>query len=246
VIESVIYQIFQLEMGFWSDDREKGLQYRFDPRFWLKCERLLRSSSKFPELPDASSSPVLGIPMAMYKMMLMIRRLWTMHPRPPDFYKSLSQLEIELESWKQAESLESQNEQSTASSQPPLLAPSNTIVGHATIIMVTCASLLLNQLHSQSSGFPVAPANNKRGRDVEKLMAILRYRKGDQRWASCHVATYPVYVAGYFTRSEEETDLVRGDMQQRFENLHWGQVSRYWEDLETVWRTRTRKIATAH
>jgi hypothetical protein len=28
-------------------------------------------------------------------------------------------------------------------------------------------------------------------------------------------------------------------MQQRFENLHWRQVSRYWEDLETVWRTRT-------
>lgn len=246
VVESVVYQIFQLEMGFWSDDRDKGLSYRFDPRFWLKCERLLRSSSKFPELPDASSSPVLGIPMAVYKMMLMIRRLWTMDPRPPDFYKSLCQLEIELDSWKQVESLRSQNEQSTASCQPPLLAPSDTIVGHATTIMVTCASLLMNQLRSQPSGFPVALANDECGRDVETLMFILRYRKGDQRWASCYVGTYPVYVAGYFMRSEEEIDLVRADMQQRFVNLHWGQVSRYWEDLETVWRSRTRKMSTAH
>jgi hypothetical protein len=246
MVESVIYQIFQLEMGFWSDDREKCLPYQFDPRFWLKCENLLRSSSKFPELPDASSSPVLGIPMAIYKLMLMIRRLWTMDPRPPDFYILLSQLEIELDSWKQAESLEPQNEKSTATCQPPLLAPSNTIVGHATMIMVICASLVLNQLRSQPSGCLVAPVNDECGGQVERMMSILRYRKGDQRWTSCHVATYPVYVAGYFTRSKEEIDLVRADMQQRFENLHWGQVSRYWEDLETIWRMRSRRIPKAN
>jgi hypothetical protein len=238
-VESVLYQIFQLEMGFWSDDRETGPTYQFDARFWLKCEHLLRSSPKFPELPDASFSPVLGIPITAYKMMLMIRRLWTMDPRPPDFYKSLSRLETELDSWKQPDSLEPRSEMPISSCESPIPTPSDTIVGDATTIMVICASLLLSQLRSQPSGCPVAPVNDEGGEQVNRMMSILRVRKGDQRWASCYVGTYPIYVAGYFTRSEEEIDLVRADMQQRFENLHWRQVSRYWEDLETVWRTRT-------
>lgn len=169
-----------------------------------------------------------------------------MNPRPPDFYKSLSRLEAELDSWKQSDSLERRSEMSKLSCQSLIPKPSDTIVGHATTIMVTCASLLLNQLRSQPSGCPVVPANDECGEQVDRMMSILRYRKGDQRWVSCYVGTYPVYVAGYFTRSEEEIDLVRGDMQQRFENLHWGQVSRYWGDLETVWKMRTRKISTAH
>jgi hypothetical protein len=53
-------------------------------------------------------------------------------------------------------------------------------------------------------------------------------------------------VAGYFMRSEEEIGLVRAEMQQRFENLHWGQVSRYWEDLETVWRTTPKNFSSVH
>lgn len=66
VLESVIYQVFQLEMGFWSNSPGKDRAYHFDPRFWLKCERLLRSSSTSPGLVDASISPVLGIPMSVY------------------------------------------------------------------------------------------------------------------------------------------------------------------------------------
>ena len=127
-----------------------------------------------------------------------------------------------------------------------MLAPSHTIVGHATAIMVICASLLLNQLRGQPLGSPVAPADEKLGGQVDRIVSILRSRRGDHRWTSCHVGTYPIYVAGYFMRSEEEIWLVRAEMQQRFENLHWGQVSRYWEDLETVWRTTPRGTLTVY
>ena len=100
--------------------------------------------------------------------------------------------------------------------------------------MVTCASLLLHQLRSQTPKVPGVPTNEEYGGHIDKIASILRSRKGDSRWTSCHVGTYPIYVAGYFMRSEEEIGLVRAEMQQRYENLHWGQVSRYWEDLETV------------
>jgi hypothetical protein len=112
--------------------------------------------------------------------------------------------------------------------------------------MVNCASLLLDQLRGQPLAFPVAPANEKYDGKLNEIVSILRSRKGDRHWTSCHVGTYPVYVAGYFMRCEEEIDLVRTEMQQRFENLHWGQVSRYWNDLETVWRTTTRNVSTVH
>ena len=246
VVESVIYQIFQLEMGFWSDNAGKNPAYQSDPRFWLKCERLLRGSSTCPGLPDASTSPVLGIPMAIYKLMLMIRRLWIMDSRPSGFYNSLNQLGTELGKWTQYELLDTKNEDTLVSCQSPMLAPSHTIVGHATTIMVICASLLLNQLRGQLPGFPVAPANEECGGQADRIVSILRFRKGDHRWTSCHVGTYPIYVAGYFMRSEEEIGLVRVEMQQRFENLHWGQVSRYWEDLETVWRTTPRNFSSVH
>lgn len=246
VVESVIYQIFQLEMGFWSNSPGKDLAYHFDPRFWLKCERLLRGSSTSPEKVDASISPVLGIPMSVYKMMLMIRRLWIMDHRPPDFYDSLNQLEAELSTWTQSELLQCEDKKSIVSCQSPTLAPSHTISGHATTIMVSCASLLLDQLRGQPLAFPVAPANERYDRQINKIVSILRSRKGDHHWTSCHVGTYPVYVAGYFMRCEEEIDLVRTEMQQRYENLHWGQVSRYWNDLETVWRTTTRNVSTVH
>ena len=86
-------------MGFWSDSSGKDVAYQSDPKFWLKCERLLCGSSTFPQLSDASRSPVLGIPMAIYKLMLMIRRLWIMYPRPSGFYNSLDRLETELGRW---------------------------------------------------------------------------------------------------------------------------------------------------
>jgi hypothetical protein len=246
VVESVLYQIFQLEMGFWSDVTGKGLAYQFDPRFWLKCEGLLRGSSTTPGPIDASTSPVLGIPMAIYKFMLMIRRLWIIDPRPPEFTNSLKQVETELASWKRYELLESENDNSLASCQSPMPASSHSLVGHATLIMVTCASLLLHQIRGQAHNPPSPPDDEEGGKMVDRIISILRSRKGDHQWTSCHVATYPIYVAGYFMRSEEEISLVRAEMQQRFEDLHWRQVSRFWEDLESVWRTTTRSNLIAH
>jgi hypothetical protein len=247
VVESVIYHIFQIEMGFWSDIPGKGLAYQFDPAFWLKCEGLLRGSSKSPELPDPSTSPVLGIPMALYKLMLIVKRLWTMNPKSRSFETSLSQVETELDVWDRSGLLASEDEKSLAICQSPVLASSHSIVGHATTIMAICASLLVHQLRRQPHCIrvPIAPAGDECGEQVDKIITILRSRKGDHQWTSCHVSTYPVYVAGYFMRSEEEIGLVRAEMQQRFEDLHWRQVSRYWDDLETVWGTRSRSTSTA-
>lgn len=243
-VESVIYHIFQLEMGFWSDVPRKRPSYQFNPRFWLKCEGLLRGSSGSPELPDASSSPVLGIPMAVYKLMLMIKRLWSMAPKPPDFHDTLSQLETELDSWKRSGYFEPENENLSANCNSSMLASSHSIVGHATTIMVICASLLAHQLRGQPHSVPSAPTDEDCSGQIDKIISILRSRQGDHQWTSCHVGTYPIYVAGYFMRSEEEVGLLRAEMQQRFEDLHWGQVCRYWEDLETVWRTRSRITST--
>lgn len=169
-----------------------------------------------------------------------------MDPRPSGFYNSLNQLETELGRWTQYELLNAKNEDTLVSCQSSMPAPSHTIVAHATTIMVICASLLLNQLRGQPPGSPVAPENDECGGQVDRIVSILRSRKGDHQWISCHVGNYPIYVAGYFMRPEEGIGLVRAEMQQRFENLYWEKVSRYWEDLETVWRMISRNIPMVH
>jgi len=247
LVESVIYQIFQVEMGYWSDGASNRLPHQFDPGFWLRCEHFLHGSSGSPELCDASISPVLGIPMAVYKLMLIIRRLWTMDPKSRPFEISLSQVENELSAWQRFELLAANSDESSASRKSSMIAPPLSIVGHATRITVICASLLVHHLRTQPRDLrvPVPPTDKECDKQVDSITAILRSRKGDHQWTSCHVGTYPVYVAGYFMRSEEEVTLVRAEMQQRFEDLHWGQVSRYWEDLETVWRMRSQSMPAA-
>jgi hypothetical protein len=246
LVESVIYQIFQVEMGYWSDGPGKGLAHQFDPGFWSGCERFLHGLSVSPESHDASISPVLGIPMVIYKLMLIIRRLWTMNPKSRDFEVFLSQVENQLSAWEGCELPAANSIESLFSRQPSMNEPSHSIVGHSTTIMVICASLLVHHLRTQPHSLRVpVPPDKECDKQVDKITAILRSRKGHHQWTSCHVGTYPVYVAGYLMRSEEEIMLVRAEMQQRFEDLHWRQVSRYWEDLETVWKTRSQSSPTA-
>ncbi|KAJ1323758.1 RNA polymerase II-specific transcription factor-like protein [Microdochium nivale] len=67
-VESVIYQMFIGAAGLWSDHGCPG--YEFDMAFWIQAEVLLDTSTLYPGKPSSTNSPVLGIPVACFRLAL--------------------------------------------------------------------------------------------------------------------------------------------------------------------------------
>lgn len=88
-----MYQIFLVTTGSWSDPTEVD-NYHFDAEFWLQAEHLLGRSTLFPGRPISFNSPVLGIPLPLYRLVLSIQHLFR-HPlrRDPE---TLAQIRSEL------------------------------------------------------------------------------------------------------------------------------------------------------
>src|ERR1700712_2090611 len=72
-VESVLYQIFLVTMGSWSHPAQ--LDYQFDAGFWLRAENVLAQSMLFPGPSILTNSPVLGVPLAIFKLVLSIKQL---------------------------------------------------------------------------------------------------------------------------------------------------------------------------
>jgi len=109
----------------------------------------------------------------------------------------------------------------------------------ATALFVIGASLLVSQLPGSIKGAIPLPFVIDDSRLLQ-AKSILKRRAGDQRWGRSHLPNYPLYVLGFFMRSDEDIALVRRDMQQRLQQMAWSMIDRFWRDLESVWSTRPK------
>ena len=225
-VESVMYQIFLVSTGLWTGDPTHA-NYRYDPHFWLQCEALLARSTLFPGQPAASNSPVLGVPCALFKLILSIKQLLS----SPLLYDedTVKHLKSEVAYWEAALTL--QNEQAKRD---------RTICDDATLLYILIASLLCEQLSTSRellfTGLP-QPASSPSWQ-LQALAEILQRRHMDDEWGRCFVANWPVYTAGFFVTDLHHIGLVREDLSGRWARSNFAQVARYKNDLETTWTQR--------
>ncbi|KAJ9640173.1 hypothetical protein H2204_003398 [Knufia peltigerae] len=230
-VESVLYQIFLVTTGSWSNPVE--LDTRFDAKFWTQAEKLLSRSTLFPNRSMSFNSPVLGIPFSLFKLALSIRRLYQ-DPVGPDV-QTLDEHKAELEYWECA-LLCDQDLDEIGVDEEPNCAPQ--IYKDAAFLYILNASMLLEQLVQghDSSGPP--SAHDVSSWQLGKARAILQIHRRDDEWARCFIGNWPTYTLGFFMSSPEDIDLVRSDLRRRWNFMQFGQIGRFTTDLETTWTKR--------
>jgi len=230
-VESVLYQIFLVTMGSWSDPIE--LDYHFDAQFWMQAERLLTLSTLFPDRSMSYNSPVLGIPLGLFKLALSMKQLYQSPLRSDP--ETLEQFRSELENWEGA----------VLSDQDldPLSADEMRNSAHqyyrdAAYLYILTASLLIEQLSDleEKTGPPEAAPSDCW--QVRRVCQILSAHRDDDEWAKCFISNWPVYTLGFFMQEPEDMRLVREDLLKRWNLTKFGQVARFRRDVENTWARR--------
>jgi hypothetical protein len=232
VIESVLYQVFVLTMGLWSN--ASVLNFSFDIDFWLKCEALLARSIFFPGHSHSYNSPCMGMPLVLFKHMLMIKKLWNSGGKSDR--RIVDHLKADIRQWEVwALSLERPPDGGSPTPSPVAMEP---ISQDATCLTIMSASLLLDQLnaHAHLAGppQPAAPSDWQ----FRQIRSILCRRRDDRAWRQSVIGNWPVYTAGFFASSAPDLKLFRDELEGRWLLINFSQVDRFRTDLETVWTER--------
>lgn len=233
VVESVMYQIFVVTVDLWSSDG--STQSHFDPDFWERCTRFLTATTPFPEQLNTRNSPVLGVDVDMFRLMISIRKHWSMrHVRHAAAFELRTE---ELRGWeKYAHLLGNEGEICEGTSTRML----RSITDDATCLYMLCASMLIDQLlrHAGKEQAAVGGQIQEESWQIPIIMAILCRRRQDANWLGCYIGNWPVYTAGIFANSSREVEVINHEMNERWESMRLYQVRRYWDDLKMIWASK--------
>lgn len=238
-IESVLYQIFSVSTGLWFED--PPLVYHFDPQFWLRAEQLLDQTVLFPDGSNRLNSPVLGVPVCLYRLTLLLKQQFR---EIRDNSYNLSVLEgirSEIQDWEtlilcdQDQSGLSSDEQTTQAYQ---------FHRDGSYLFVLTLSLLLEQIEHSARNLHADRRPDLPGMvspacwQITRAREIIQRRQHDDGWKMCFVGSWPVYTLGFFMSSIEDIELIRAEMIDRWRLTGFSQVSRYMNDLESIWARR--------
>ncbi|KAH7396298.1 hypothetical protein BKA66DRAFT_454846 [Pyrenochaeta sp. MPI-SDFR-AT-0127] len=243
-LESVLYQVFLGSTGLWSDSVP---YHSFDLQFWLQTELLLEQSILFPGHSYTLNSPVLGIPVPLYRLAIQVKNMYQ-NPLEYDL-QAMEDLRNEVEAW-EATVLCNRGFDCLAESET--LAPCHVYYQSTSYLFALIFSLLLDQmssLHSLgASSFGEAMTRKQQLRtpyaspsnswQIQKAIQILEKHQDDDQWANCFIGTWPVYTLGFFLEEMEHIHLIRKDLNRRWELTRFMQAPRFLEDLETIWSSR--------
>lgn len=227
-VESVLYQIFLVATGSWTDPRQ--MDHHFDHDFWLEAEQLLAKSNLYPGRSISFNSPVIGVPLALFRVVLSLKRLYQ-NPSQHD-HDALEALRSEVEKWEGVVLSEGEID------SPDEYQNCNPgIYRDAGYLYILVSSLLMDQISVGDwiPGAPmVAPPDSWQ---LKKAKEILRGRQDDIEWARCFIGNWPVYSLGFFL-DEPDIELIRADLHHRWMAVKFSQISRFRDDLETTWAAR--------
>ncbi|KAK0385525.1 hypothetical protein NLU13_6705 [Sarocladium strictum] len=242
-VESVLYQIFLVTTGLWSEPA--GVMYAFDATFWDQADAVLRKSAFFPGLPRSLDSPVLGVPTSLFRLALELRQQFgTGLPPDPDL---LQRVQHEVEDWEAAllsEELTGFDTKLCEDDGHNAAEVSQQIYQDAERLYAVIVSLLFEQLtsHDVSDGPPLP---NSQAWQVRKALRILKRHENNGAWSKCYIGNWPVYTIGFFMHSREDQDVVRKEMQRRWEKMGFAQIARFRNDLEATWASRELSQSTS-
>ncbi|KAM0282488.1 hypothetical protein ACHAQH_003002 [Verticillium albo-atrum] len=230
-VESVLYQLFLVTTGLWTQKAE--VDYDFDAEFWPRAEDLLDRSPIFPGQSMSLNSPVLGVPISLFRLSLMLRQQYG-SGLPPDS-EMLRRIRSEVEDCEalllcdQAAGSRAADEQSTEEEG---------YSRDACCLFGIIVSLLFEQLCQAGIGTgPLVPEPSESWQ-INKAVRILRRHDHAVGWTRCFFGNWPVYTLGFFLTSPADQDLVRNDLQRRWDMSGFTQVCRFQGDLEDTWALR--------
>lgn len=245
-IESVLYQVFLASTGLWSDEKSNYMMdFSFDANFWLQAERVLNQSKTFPGKSSALNSPVLGVPVSLFRLAITLRKMY--QGVLPYDERSLDDIRSEVEVWEAFVLCDKETDELSDTEEKNYKHEFYKSAGYLYILI---ASILLDQLASLPFS-PVLPIEDTDGSDyatatyaqpplpadpdswqVRKAVQILERYQYDDEWASCFIGNWPVYTIGFFLAAPEHVRLVLHELHRRWDLTKFNQVARYSADLE--------------
>jgi hypothetical protein len=237
-LESVLYQKFLTNTVLWSD---RSPLTDFDLLFWLKAEHFLNKTVMFPNKPHSLNSPVLGVPVALYRLAIQAKQACQV----PEICtgSEMWRVHAEIQEW---EAVVRGRRPVDLAIKEHTLSRQQSYYDGATHLYTLIISLLLEQAtkkfgiikltRDHTAQLPEAVPQDTW--QIQKALHILRAFEFDDGWSSCYVGNWPVYTIGFFLNKFEDIRLVRNEMDRRWASTKFMQIARFRDDLETTWSAR--------
>jgi hypothetical protein len=216
--------MFLATMGLWAD--EFNADNTFDPKFWLRAEQSLVEENTLWTPAPGVNGPVLGVPLVLLKLLLLIRQI--RRKREITANHTLRSLELEVSQW-----------EACLSGEAPLSEISQSeIARDSSTMFIIIASILMEQISTGDSNDTTPPACDPDCWKLRYAMSILQKYQHDDTWSRFFTTTIAVYTLGFFVTRSEDVDLVRADLQGRWDATNFGHIVRYRKDLDAIWAKR--------
>jgi hypothetical protein len=248
-VEGVLYQVFLASTGLWLDeDVNHRVDFGFDLQFWLQAEQWLDHSKFFPGQSHSTNSPVLGVPVSLFRLVLTLKKMYQGAVLYDD--GTLHELRSEIEIW---EGLVLRDEETDELSDTEKRNHKHSFYKSASYLFILIISLQGEQL-SQPRVTPDRDTDDSEDQtkprsrpplaadpdswQIQKAVQILKSHENDDEWASCFIGNWPVYSIGFFMARSEHVQLARNDLRRRWDLTKFNQVARFCNDLEKTWEQR--------
>ncbi|CAG9975556.1 unnamed protein product [Clonostachys byssicola] len=232
-LESVMYAVFIHTAGLWSDSTSS--EFIFDNVFWCRAEQVLGQTSFFPEKSGSSDSPVLGVPVSLFRIALSLRDVFRTGILPE--ISELEGLQNDVADW-EGLLLEDQNLLSYLPGDPQGRDFQEHYHQTAVHLFTLITSLLLGQVLRRSVLAGLPQTIPRESWQMKLAIQILEKYANDRVWAKCFIVQWPIYTLGVLMDLPEDRQLIRKQLQQTCDVTSFAQVARYGYDLETIWTTR--------
>ncbi|PPJ49674.1 hypothetical protein CBER1_02182 [Cercospora berteroae] len=231
VLESVAFQVFLLAMGSWS--RLDEVEDRYAKVFWTHCKRLSQQLSSGKDRPPPRFSPVFGMDFEIVTAMIDIKRCFARTISHKERQRLIANVQAQLDMWSHKTMLPTiENE----TNMDWLNDRSGTVTDDLTRLVILAISIFLEHLTHDPLAYLTPPRPSTSSLQLQRIIPILESRRQDPEWSNSYLGLWPVWTVGIFMQTENHIELIRDDLQRRWNAVHMSVINRYREDLENVWR----------
>lgn len=244
--ESVIYQAFLLYMRDPFDPR-----FRIDPAFIAQTESALETKT-FADTSLAANSPVLGIPLSLYRLIIDIIKFTN---SPGDFDDdALDRLRSEMRSWEAnvvAHDLTFTGSSLQDSPHDDALAL-YTLAGSLLLDLVVgvcerrpCHGEIRGRFEAISRNDLLEQCAGAPRWQVCLGLSILRLPHMNEKWTRCFLGSWPLLIFGYAVQDEDDITLVKQVLHDIRHRIGYGEIQRILDELSGVWDMKKTGLVKA-
>ncbi|KAL2862795.1 Zn(II)2Cys6 transcription factor [Aspergillus lucknowensis] len=229
--ESVLYQscLLAIRRPFLAD-------FKVDDDLIMRVECTLQSLT-FLDASAAANSPVLGVPLELYRLILSIIRLTS--SRVPPNQVARSQLQGKISVWESTicDFGDSTGNIPTERLQQDLSSLALVLYVLAASLLLDLALTMMEQKQTSMAGLPRLGFRWQ----LQTALGILRCPECNGQWTRCFLAPWPLQIFGYVVEEEKDISLVRSTLHKTREHTGYGEVTRLLGELAPIWRDRIER-----